>query len=269
MKYIIYMLTIVLMLNIGCDSSTDPAGINIFSLQDDKDMGAELDKQISQNTTEYPVLNNATATEYVQNIVNRIVASPDVNYEDDFDYVVTLINRDDVINAFAVPGGSIYVYTGLLKFIENEATLAGVLAHEIAHIERRHASKRMTKQYGVTFLLNLLLGDDPSQLESVAAEMLTGLAMLKNSRDDEYEADEYSFKYLQSTDWYPGAIMYFFNKIKSNQDGGFLDELLSTHPMPEDRITAVEQLIADANLAEPTETNIFATRYAEFLKTLK
>ena len=62
--------------------------------------------------------------------------------------------------------------------------------------------------------------------------------------------------------------MYFFDKIKSNQEAGFLDELLSTHPMPEDRITAVEQLITDANLAEPTENNIFAIRYAEFLKTL-
>ncbi len=161
-----------------------------------------------------------------------------------------------------------YVYTGLLKFVENEATLAAVLAHEVAHAERRHATKRMTKQYGASFLLNLILGDDPSQLEELGANMLTGLAFLKNSRDDEFEADEYSFKYLQSTKWYPGGITFFFKKISDNSDGGFLEELLSTHPMPEDRVAAVEDMIAKANIPAPSESNIFTTAYQNFLKTL-
>ena len=126
----------------------------------------------------------------------------------------------------------------------------------------------MTKQYGVAFLLDLILGDDPSQLEELGANMLTGLAFLKNSRDDEFEADEYSFKYLQATKWYPGGITFFFTKISDNSGGGFLDELLSTHPMPEDRIKAVEEMIKISNIPAPSESNLFTVEYQNFLKTL-
>ncbi|ROL62304.1 peptidase M48 [Bacteroidetes/Chlorobi group bacterium ChocPot_Mid] len=254
-------------LNYSCDSDsiTNP---NIFTLEDDVALGQDLDAQIKKNTTEYPILNNQSARQYVQNMINEIIKSPEVKYEETFKYQIEIIQRDDVINAFAAPGGYLYVYTGLLKFVENEATLAAVLAHEVAHAERRHATKRMTKQYGVSFLLDLILGDNPSQLEELGANMLTGLAFLKNSRDDEFEADEYSFKYLQSTKWYPGGITFFFKKISDNSSGGFLDELLSTHPMPEDRVKAVEDMINKAKIPAPSESNLFTTAYQNFLKTL-
>lgn len=268
-KFILVGIFILLfsLLNSSCDSDsiTNP---NIFTLEDDVALGQDLDSQIKKNTTEYPILNNPSARQYVQNMINEIIKSPEVKYEQTFNYQIEIIQRDDVINAFAAPGGFLYVYTGLLKFVENEATLAAVLAHEVAHIERRHATKRMTKQYGVSFLLDLILGDNPSQLEELAANMLTGLAFLKNSRDDEFEADEYSFKYLKSTKWYPGGITFFFKKINDNSGGGFLDELLSTHPMPEDRVKAVEDMIKKANIPEPQESNLFTTAYQNFLKTL-
>jgi len=251
----------------SCDTD-DITNPNIFSLEDDVALGQDLDVQIKKNTTEYPILNNANAKQYVQNMIDEIIKSPEVKYEETFYYQVEIIQKDDVINAFAAPGGYLYVYTGLLKFVENEATLAAVLAHEVAHAERRHATKRMTKQYGVTFLLNIILGDNPSQLEEIGANLLTGLALLKNSRDDEFEADEYSFKYLQTTKWYPGGITFFFDKISANSSGGFLDELLSTHPMPEDRVAAVEEMIKKANIAPANESNLFTTAYQNFLKTL-
>jgi len=253
---------------ISCDESTDISDINIFTLQDDVSLGMSLDSQIIANKQEYPILNHYQAQQYLDQILAGILLSSKIKHKDVFSYRIRIINRDDVINAFAVPGGSIYVYTGLLKFIDNEATLAGIIAHEVAHIEQRHASKRMTKQYGISFLLGLLLGDNPSQWEEIGANLLAGLALLKNSRDDEYEADEYSFKYLMSSIWYPGAILLFFQKIKSNESGGFLEELLSTHPLPEDRITAVENMIKDNNISEPCEDNLFSNRYKEFLKVL-
>ena len=91
------------------------------------------------------------------------------------------------------------VYTGLLKFIDNEATLAGVLGHEIAHAERRHATQRITKAYGVQILLSIVLGEKPAQIAEITANLFAGLALLTNSRADETEADEYSFGYLKST----------------------------------------------------------------------
>ncbi|MBI5326209.1 MAG: M48 family metalloprotease [Ignavibacteriae bacterium] len=251
----------------GCDDF-NPLDFNVFSVSDDKELGKQIDVQITSNQQEYPILNQPSATTYVQNIVNQIINSPEIEYKGVFDYRVKIIRKDNVVNAFATPGGYIYVYTGLLKFVDNEATLAGILAHEVAHAERRHSTKRMTKAYGVQFLLDLLLGENPDQFAEIAANLFTGLAFLKNSRDDEYEADEYSFKYLQSSIWYPGAMKYFFQKVGDNSGNSFLEGLLSTHPLNEDRIAQYEILISNAKLAPPNENNLFSNRYIQFKNTL-
>jgi len=157
-----------------------------------------------------------------------------------------------------------------LKFADNEATIAGVLAHEIAHAERRHATQRMTKQYGISILASLVLGNNPSALEQIGANLIAGLGLLKNSRDDEYEADEYSFKYLQDTKWYPGAIKYFLEKIQSQQQSkpSDFEEILSTHPLDAKRIAQIDDLIKKANLASPTENNLFSISYQQFKNSL-
>ena len=135
-----------------------------------------------------------------------------------------------------------------MKFIDNEATLAGVVGHEIAHAERRHVTQRLTAYYGVNILLSFILGGNPSFIADVAANLFVGLAFLKNSRDDEAEADYYCIQYLKSTKYYPGAITFFFDKIKEEQKKkgetpGDLERLLSTHPLPDDRIQAVNSIL--------------------------
>lgn len=253
---------------LGCEEGASPYDLNLFSLEDDKQLGADIVAQIDANPQEYPPYNNIQAQQYLQNMVNEIIKSPDVKYAGTFNYNVKIINKGDVVNAFALPGGYVYVYTGLLKFIDNEATLASVLAHEIAHAERRHSTKRLTKHYGVQFLLGLLLGQNPSAIEEISANLLTGLGFLYNSREDEYEADEYAFKYLRSTIWYPAAMTYFFDAVKRDEKEGFLKELLSTHPLPQQRIDAVNALIKKYNIPTPTESNLFSQRYSQFKNTI-
>ncbi|MCX7908932.1 MAG: M48 family metallopeptidase [Ignavibacteria bacterium] len=248
---------------IGCED-----GVNIFSPQDDVQLGLQLHQEISGNPKNYPILNNSQITQYVQNIVNDIINSPKIKYKKTFKYQVTIINDDNTVNAFATPGGFIYVYTGLLKFLDNEATLAGVLAHEVAHCERRHATQRLTKAYGVSILLDVVLGNNPSIAEEIAANLLVGLAFLKNSRDDEYEADEWAYEYLKSTVWYPGALIFFFDKVKKNEGNSFLDVLLSTHPLSQDRIDKLNKKIQDDKLPSPNEDNLFQSRYQNFKKLL-
>ncbi len=252
----------------SCDEDGGTSWFNLFSTSDDVALGQKLDAEISADPNTYPILNDANATAYLQGIMNKILNSPEIKYKSTFPYQIKIINTNTV-NAFAAPGGYIYVYKGLIKFLDNEATLAAVIAHEIAHAERRHATQRMTKQYGVSVLLGLILGDNPSQMEEIAANLLTGLGLLKNSRDDEYEADEYSFKYLMSTEYYAGATKFFFDKIGANSSGGTLEELLSTHPMPQDRIDAVDKLIEKNNLPAPTEANLFTQRYTTFKNSIK
>jgi predicted Zn-dependent protease len=244
------------------------ADFNIYPPSEDIKLGKNLAAEIKKNTKEYPILNNSDVKNYVQGIVNTIIKSPIIEYRGKFAYSVEIINRDDIINAFCAPGGYIYVYTGLLKFIDNEATLSGILAHEIAHAERRHATQRISKAYGTQLLSNAVLGENKSKLEDMAANMFSGLSLLNNSREDEYEADEYSFKYLQYTPWYPGAIKFFFDKIKSSVQDNDMKVLLSTHPLPQDRYDKVIEMLKKANVPPPNEKNTLYRKYLQFKKSL-
>jgi predicted Zn-dependent protease len=252
------------LLVVGCSN------LNVFPVSEDARLGAELDQQIRSNPREYPILQNEPARQYVQGIVDQILRSPEIRYRGRFAYRVTLLHDDRTINAFCTPGGYIYVYTGLLKFLDNEATLAAVLAHEIAHAERRHATERMTKALGAQLLMEIVLGRRPERSAELAANLFAGLALLANSRSDEAEADQYSFRYLQSTPWYPGALLFFFEKLSQQRASRLpaLERLLSTHPLPEDRIAAMKRLIEQAKLPNPTEETLRSAAYQRFLAQL-
>lgn len=247
------------------------SAFNLFSDQDDVELGQQVDAEIRADPAQYPILQGRPDVKaYVKAIGDKVLSSPDIKKRGVYPYEYEIIKDDNTVNAFCTPGGYIYVYTGLLKFVDNEATLAGVLGHEIAHAERRHASQRMTQVYGVQVLLGILLGNNPSQLEEIGANLLTGLALLKNGRDQESESDEYSFDYLEDTEYYPGAIKYFFEKIVAQQDAqpSAFETLLSTHPAPGDRISEVEKMLQENGTPAPTEANLFTQRYKTFQATL-
>lgn len=237
--FLTFFLSASLLVSLGIFSSCEQS--NIFSDKDDVELGQEFDKEIKKNPKEFPMLEGSSALkDYVTGIGKDILNSPKIKKKNIYPYNFQLVH-DTIINAFCTPGGFVYVYTGLMRFIDNEATLAGVVAHEIAHAERRHVTQRLTAYYGVSVLLSFILGGNPSFLAEIAANLFVGLAFLKNSRDDETEADYYSIQYLKSTKYYPGGITFFFDKIKEEQrkkgdNPGDLDRLLSTHPLPNDRI---------------------------------
>lgn len=241
--------------------------VNLFPVSDDQKLGKQFDQEIRADPKQYPILNNPSARQYVQGIIDRIVRSPAIKYRGTFAYRVELIQDDKMINAFCTPGGYIYVYTGLLKAIDNEATLAGVIGHEIAHAELRHSTERMTTQLGVQTLMEIALGGRPNQNVQLAANAFTGMGLLKNSRSDEEESDEFSFKYLQSTNWYPGGILYFFEKIKG-RSGGSLERLFSTHPLPQDRIDQTHARLKKHNIPPATEAQLNMRGYTEFKRTI-
>jgi len=250
-------------------------GANLFSTSDDVKLGQDLDKEIHNNPKEYPLLTNRPEiTDYVTNIGKYILnSSPKIEYKNVFPYKFQVIN-DTIVNAFCTPGGFIYVYTGLMKFVDNEATLAGIVAHEIAHAERRHMTQRLTSYYGISAILSLVLGNNPNAAVEIAANLFVGLGFLANSRSDEEEADNYSIKYLMTSKYYPGGIQYFFDKILSEQKkkgtvGGGFDRLLSTHPLPQDRIdNAKEQMKINKIIPDSTK-GIYRDEYQIFKSKLK
>lgn len=246
---------------------------NIFSDKDDVELGKEMDKEIKADPS-FPMLTGrADLKDYVSGIGNYILNnSPKITKKNIYPYNFQIVN-DTIVNAFCTPGGFVYVYTGLMKFLDNEATLAGVVAHEIAHAERRHVTQRLTAAYGVNILLGFILGGNPSLLSQIAANLFVGLAFLKNSREDEAEADYYSIQYLRTSKYYPGAITFFFDKIKEEQKKkgetpGGLDRLLSTHPLPNDRISDVNKWLSEISPRPDPTKGLFTDEYQQMKQKL-
>lgn len=244
-------------------SCSEGGGINIFSIEDDKELGAQLAAEIASDPATYPILDPVAyddAYALVNDIRDRILDAGQLFHTNDFVWEVKIINDDNVVNAFCTPGGYIYVYTGLIRYLENEAQLAGVLGHEMAHADLRHSTDQLTQAYGISFLLEILLGDDQNTLSDIAAT-LTQLAF---SRDDETQADEYSVIYLCPTDYIASGSAGFFEKIEA--EGGFeIPEFLSTHPNPDDRI---ENIYATAAELSCDGDGIFEDRYDDLIDAL-
>jgi predicted Zn-dependent protease len=264
--------TAVLIVCAACSFVAVHCGVNAFAVDEDSRIGMQMDNEIRTHPDQYPILQNDQVTGYIQGIVNQIIQAPQIKYRGKFPYKVTVINDDKTINAFATPGGYIYVYTGLLRFLENEASLAGVLGHEIAHSEERHGTEHMTNQLGVEVALSLALGNNPSKLAEVAGNAAALLVLLRNSRDDETEADGRSFTYLQSTPYWPGAIKGFFERMLEKNGGrsqGALEEWTSTHPLDQTRIDHINTLLRENNTPAPTNASLRPDPYRQMLRQLR
>lgn len=245
------------------------SSFNIYPPSEDIKIGTNIDNQIKSNPRDYPMLQDSKVRAYLEGIMDEILKSPKIEHRNDFKYKIDVIDNDKVVNAFCIPGGIIYVYTGLLKFVDNEATLAAVIAHEIAHAERRHTTSRMSKVYGMDVLYDAVKEETGAgKYGDMAKDLFSGLGLLYNTRENEIEADEYAFKYLQSTKWYPGALNFFFEKIyalvETKQKTSVLDNLLATHPVSNDRFEAITALLKKNNVPPPAEKNLHARSYQEF-----
>jgi predicted Zn-dependent protease len=246
-------------------------GVDLFSKQQDVQFGQQMQTTIANDPAHYPILNNPTLTNYVQGLVNRIVSSPNVTNKD-FNYKVTIIHDDKTVNAFTLPGGPIYVYTGLMKYVDNEATLAGILAHEVTHADHRHSTKQMTKQYGLQEVTQVALGNNASltgQILSGLTGVGSNLAMMQFSQSDEDEADANSFDdliALPGRPWYPAAINYF--EIKALGSGAKppdpLTKLFATHPPSQERLDAIKAKAQKAGLPAPTEAQLNTATYQRY-----
>ncbi len=222
------------------NSCKNNQGVNLFSIKEDKRLGLKLKDEITSKPDEYPILDEEkyrTTYEYLHRIRDSILNSGIILYKDEFAWELKIIQDDSVLNAFCAPGGYIYVYTGLLKFLDSEDQLAGVLAHEIAHADKRHSTEQLTKSYGVSLLLRVVLGNDIAILGDIAR----GLISLKFSRSDEKEADEYSVKYLCETNYNAAGAAGFFEKLQEKKEEGYFPEFLSTHPSSDDRVEKINE----------------------------
>ena len=221
----------------GCSISKSAGGFNLFSADQDLELGKEVAKQIEDDPQQFPILKeqgNEEVYRYIRKITNKILNSGNVKYRNKFVWKVFIIDDDKTLNAFCTPGGYIYVYTGLIKYLDSEDQLAGVMAHEIAHADLRHSTRQMTKIYGVSALISIATKSaEPGMIEQIAK----GLISLKFSRAHETESDLNSVLYLCGTDYNAAGAAGFFKKIKSDKTP---PEFLSTHPNPGNRVENIE-----------------------------
>ncbi len=244
----------------SCDKNGD---VVLFSIENDIELGKQVRDEILANPREFPILPESQypqAYAYLRGITNKILNSGKVTYRDEFEWEVRIINAP-VLNAFATPGGYIFVYTGLIKYLDREDDLAGVLGHEIAHSDRRHGSKQLQQQYGVSFLLGLLLGENPHKMKEIAAQIAGKLTGLAFSRKHETEADEYSVIYLSKTNYLCNGAAAFFEKMVAGGQTPGVPEFLSTHPDSEKRIVEINKKAQELNCNTTTPSG---GNYASF-----
>lgn len=268
MKKSLFAFTLILLIPLfytSCNSDSRDGGFNLFSIEDDKQLGLQVSQEIAGNPSEYPILSNVTyqtAYSYLWNIRSAILGTGLVAYDTVFPWAMYIIKNDTVVNAFCTPGGYIYVYTGLIKTLDNEAQLAGVIAHEMAHAAKRHSTDQLTKAYGVQLLLSIVLGDNPGYLAEIAANLASGLSTLAFSRQAEYEADEFAVKYLYATTYDAFALADFFVKLEGLPRP---PTFLSTHPSPEDRIAKITEHF---NTCGGVHGQLYVSRYQQLKAAL-
>jgi hypothetical protein len=215
---------------------TPTHGFDLFSAQEEVQAGQQAAAQIPKQLPLLP--DSSPITQYVQHLGHELAAhAPGEKWP----YSFHVVNSKE-INAFALPGGPVYVNLGTIRAADNEAELAGVMAHEISHVVQRHgtraASKQMAAQLPLAILGGIMGRGALSQMAQLGLSFGAGSYFLKNSRQSEKEADLLGADIMYDTGFNPQAMAQFFEKIQS-QGGSRAPQFLSDHPDPGNRIEYV------------------------------
>lgn len=204
------------------------------------DLGQEAAQKVRQK---YPVVQNQFLQQYIQNIGSRLAATPEAR-ESGFPFSFTLI-VDPSINAFALPGGPMFINSGLLQNVDSEGELAGVMAHEMSHVILRHGTQQVSRANMISLpaaLAGAILGGSGTMLGQLARAGV-GLGanslLLKYSRDAESEADALGTHLMAEAGWNPAELARFFVKLEKS-GGARGPQFLSDHPNPGNREAAIE-----------------------------
>jgi hypothetical protein len=215
----------------------------MFSPQQDIEMGQQVSRDAEQQVQ---MLNDARVDNYLNNL-GRTLASHTPGEQ--YPYQYKCVN-DRAINAFALPGGFVYINRGVIEAADNEAQLAGVMAHETSHVALRHGTNQASKAYVAQVPLAILggvMGNKNSMgaiLAQLGADFATNSLLLKYSRTGESQADEMGTQILYDSGYDPRAMGQFFEKIQAEDRSGRPVEFFSNHPNPDNRMERVDQEIS-------------------------
>lgn len=245
MKRRTHLLAVALVtsLALSCGSGGGGAGnFNLISIEEEWQLGQQLSQDIARQVR---FNNDAAVNEYVRSMGQRLVAQTPAPFNQ-LPWTFHVV-EDPAINAFAIPGGHVYVNSGLIAAAENASELAGVMAHEISHVTARHTTEAISRQYGISILAGLVLGQNPNQLAEIAAQILAGGAMARFSRADEAEADELGIQAMFRAGYDPRGMAAMFRVLQAHaeRNPSRVEQFFSTHPTTAERIRDADRRAAD------------------------
>jgi predicted Zn-dependent protease len=222
-------------------------GVNFYSIEKEIALGKGLAQEVERSAK---VVDDPVIAEYVNRIGQNLVRNSDAKVP----FTIKVLDGEEV-NAFALPGGFFFVYTGLIMKAESEAELAGVMAHEIAHVAARHGTRQATRGQLVNIgtIPLIFMGGWTGYAIRQGAGLAIPLGFLSFSRGFESEADLLGLQYLYKTGYDPTAFVDFFEKIQSleKKKPGTISKVFSTHPLTDDRIKNSQKNIQEILAAKP------------------
>ena len=224
----------------GCGSGGGGVlGTSNVSLDQEWQLGNQMAAQVAQSVQ---IVNDPQALAYLRSVGERIHAQTPIA---DRPFEFEIVN-DPSVNAFSLPGGHVYVNTGLLAQADKADMLAGVLAHEISHVVARHVIKQIEQQQEINVIGSIVLGQNPGALQQILAGIVAGGAMARFSRADEKQADELGLQYMSAAGFDPHGMLEMFQKLQSLEKSqpNAVDKFFTDHPLTQDRITDIQNRIA-------------------------
>ena len=240
------------------EASRPTPGFNLFSVEQDVEIGRQSAVEAER---QLPMLNDRNVDRYLKKIVDKLAAqAPGARYP----YAIKAVNASE-INAFALPGGPMYVNRGLFEAARSEAELAGVLAHEMAHVALRHGTHQASKAYlgqaGLGILGGLLgkNGGKTSDIVNAIGGLGLNVAFLKFGRDAEYQADQLGAEIMAAAGYNPLAMADFFELLRREQrrDPGKVERFFSDHPPSGDREARIREQAGSLRLARSRDVGGF------------
>lgn len=212
------------------------------SIQEEQQLGTAYAAEVDSTM---PIVRDTTVRRALEQAVRPLVA---VATRRDLPWTFRVVNTNDV-NAFAIPGGHIYVTRGLIEHATSYDQLAGVVGHEIGHVDLRHSAKQIEKQRAATLGVGLgyvVLGREPGQAQGAALNVVASAVFARFSREDERAADHAAVRYTTAAGIDPDGLVDMFRILQQVQgtDPGAIQQFFASHPLTADRISDVQQVIA-------------------------
>lgn len=213
-------------------------GINFYSMEQEQAMGKQLSQEVEANCK---LLQDEQINNYINTLGQRLVRYSDAKVP----FTIKVLD-DDQVNAFALPGGFLYVTTGLILAAETEAELAGVMSHEIAHVAARHGTKGATRSqiWNLASIPLIFVGGPVGMAVQQISQIAMPMTQMKFSRNFEREADMLGVEYEYAAGYDPEALVDFFERMNTDRKKpNFMARAFSTHPMNQDRIKRTQKEI--------------------------